>query len=662
MKNGIEKDRLYIGANYHPHDWPADRWPVDLSQMREAGFNVIRLGHLCWDSFEPEDGVYDFAWFDRVMDLCAEYGLGVVLDVSMRPAPVWVHRLCPGCNIGAKSGRPVPAVRRYMEDVADPDYQRFALRFARVLTTRYKDHPALLAFGLCNELGAGYPSYSEASLRRFRDWLKAKYGTVDALNRAWAAQRWSRRLQSFEDVVFPENEVERGAPEAWLDMRRFFSDGIAAFIIRLKETVEECAPGVPHSSNHYSGKNDLGFDLLRYSDRFVDYPGIGHYPGLSWDDKAYYSYMLLHERLYEQRNPLWCLEFQSGWFGLCSGACGWLYAQAMLCLLHRTQMILGWTWRSMLNGEEEFIVGLLGHDGYPTPNLAEYKRIAADFRKLESTGLFPYLPKPEIAVAFSQESLWETQAQPLQFRQRYTDSVTNVHQALTELNLDYNMVNLRDLKKSYEILIIPDHVIMEQRAADTVRAFAQNGGTVIMTGYSAVTDETGRAFDTPCPGGLSDVFNIRMAGFLRAGQPGFDGETVPERRQIRFEDSVISADLAYTEILELRGANPVAFYEDGSPALTVNAYGKGKAYYLAAESNRPLLKHLLSVLTRPNPMPEGVESRELAPGARFYVNTTNKPIAIPLSEPGFCVLRQQLVQDSFLLPAYGAEMIMHRKA
>lgn len=70
--------------------------------MKEAGFDTVRLGHLCWDSYEPEDGVYTFEWFDQVMELCVKYKLNVILDVSMHPAPIWVHKLCPGCNVGGK--------------------------------------------------------------------------------------------------------------------------------------------------------------------------------------------------------------------------------------------------------------------------------------------------------------------------------------------------------------------------------------------------------------------------------------------------------------------------------------------------------------------------------------------------------------------------------
>ena len=87
---------LYIGTNYHPHDWDEERWKVDIELMRQAGFTTVRLGHLCWDSYEPEEGVYTFEWFDKVMDLFAKAKIGVVLDISTRPAPIWVHKLCPG--------------------------------------------------------------------------------------------------------------------------------------------------------------------------------------------------------------------------------------------------------------------------------------------------------------------------------------------------------------------------------------------------------------------------------------------------------------------------------------------------------------------------------------------------------------------------------------
>ena len=65
--------QLYVGANYHPHD-DKDLTKIenDIRLMKEAGFTCVRLGHLAWDSYEPQEGVYDFEWFDVVMDRFAE--------------------------------------------------------------------------------------------------------------------------------------------------------------------------------------------------------------------------------------------------------------------------------------------------------------------------------------------------------------------------------------------------------------------------------------------------------------------------------------------------------------------------------------------------------------------------------------------------------------
>lgn len=156
---------LYIGTNYHPHDWPRERWSEDIRLMKEAGLDTVRMGHLAWDSFEPQDGIYTFEWFDEVMDLFHQAGIRVVLDISLRPAPVWVHRICPGCNISSKSGAVQESLHRYMEDVADPEYQFYAFRFARKMMEHFRSHPALMAFGLCNEVGSGMLSYSEYARR-----------------------------------------------------------------------------------------------------------------------------------------------------------------------------------------------------------------------------------------------------------------------------------------------------------------------------------------------------------------------------------------------------------------------------------------------------------------------------------------------------------------
>jgi beta-galactosidase len=97
---------LYVGTNYHPHD-DKDLAKVerDIGLMKAAGFTVVRMGHLAWDSYEPSEGQFDFAWFDQVMDLMDKAGIKVILDIAVRPAPLWLHNVL--LTIADEGGRPV---------------------------------------------------------------------------------------------------------------------------------------------------------------------------------------------------------------------------------------------------------------------------------------------------------------------------------------------------------------------------------------------------------------------------------------------------------------------------------------------------------------------------------------------------------------------------
>ncbi len=679
-RKGDNDMALYIGVNYHPHDWEPTRWSADIALMKQAGFTTVRLGHLCWDSYEPEEGVYTFGWFDEVMDLFADAGIGVVLDISMRPAPVWVHKLCPGCDIYTDGNVRQPSIRRYMEDVGDPGYQHYALRFAKILVTRYKNHPALYAFGLCNEIGDGFRSHSEGTKRRFAGWLKAKYGTVEELNHAWATRRWSRKLTSFDDVVLPENGLVRGAPESWLDMRRFFSDENGGFLKKLAECVAVNAPDIPHSSNHYAEKETLGFDYLDICKDAVDYPGMGFYPGYETGERYQYLQSIACERLAELNRPMWCLEFQTGSQGTVHGPYGALYMQAMLCLLNRTQMILGWTWRSMLGGEEQFLYGLLSHDGVPTANYREYQQIAADMKKLENYAL-PYLPSPDTAAAYDYDSDWAVQYSSSQFRMPYKQTMTEVQNVFFDLNRDYNVVSLNKIRGNYKLLLIPGHTVMSPEEAKTVRAYVKAGGNVVMTGYSASVDEHGQVFSTARPGYLSDVFGIRVAGFGRTDQVwsfSKDAEVVSgetgehELLRVKKEES-FSVDIHYYEELELKTAREYASFPDkGLCAISVNEYGSGKAYYVAAETNRVLLKWLVERLTpelglkQGMKVPPGIQAREIADNQYLLVNTTNTEIEIPAAcwkrgaAKFYGVLTEQEYENDLVLKPYGTELLLCR--
>lgn len=666
---------LYIGTNYHPHDWEEERWQKDIELMKEAGFTTVRLGHLCWDSYEPDEGVYTFEWFDKVMDMFAEAGIGVVLDLAMRPAPTWVHKLCPGCTVSGLEGVSAPQTRRYMDDVSDEGYQYYALRFARIMVRRYRNHPALFAWGMCNEQGSGCYSYTEYSRRRFANWLKKKYGDIDSLNKSWAAQRWSRRLNSFDDVYFPVNHCNIGAPEPWLDMRAYFSDMTCEFLLKLKAVVNEEDPGRPCGCNHYAERADMGFDYLKIMDEFDCYPGIGYYPDYDFNDLTFLMENIYRQRIAESGKPMWNLEFRTGDGNgtVMCGPEGAVRSIGYLSLLQRGQMILGWTWRSMYAAEEKFIFGMLGHDGEPLPNYYEYKKLSEDFKKLEPYA-FPYLPRPEIAVAYDYPSMWITLYHTLMFKKPYLDMQTDVTKMMFNKNLEYNIVDLRKLKNHYKLIVIPNMVIVNSEAAETVREYVKNGGTVIMTGSSDYLDENSKVFTAPRPGRLRDVFGIRIAGFARTYEEWRFSEglrktekdgVMYEKLSVKRGESSTVIDAEYYELLELKTAECFAELEGkGIPAVTKNSYGKGTAYYTAAEEDGAMLSWLIDEiadelgLTEPLDVPEGVQARKIADNQYFYVNHSKyeKEVLIPADGRG--VLSGKAYSKKLVLAPYSAELLI----
>ena len=79
--------RLFVGTCYQPIDRTPEEIDRDIAIMKHAGFNVVRMGDVSWDSFEPSQGRFEFGWFDKVMDKLQGNGIRVILDIPSSPAP-----------------------------------------------------------------------------------------------------------------------------------------------------------------------------------------------------------------------------------------------------------------------------------------------------------------------------------------------------------------------------------------------------------------------------------------------------------------------------------------------------------------------------------------------------------------------------------------------
>jgi beta-galactosidase len=648
------KGQLFVGTCYQPVDRSPEQIRQDIAIMKGAGFNLVRMGDLSWDSFEPEEGRLTFEWFDDVIAQMHAAGIKVIVDIPGEPAPIWLHKTYPGVDIVNQDGARKNAAVRYWDNISDPDYRRLARRLAEKMMQRYAHNPAVIALGYDNEIGNGQVSNSPADRDRFVAWLKTKYGSIDALNKAWATQRWSRRINSWDQVDLPYF-FGPGPNERYLDLRRYWSDDTIGALEDLEAVRKQYAPNLPVASNFWPTAWTKGFNYLRSWDKVSTYGAQGFYPG----DPMGAAFELMMNKAGHD-TPVWLNEFTAGGGGY-YGTPGRSRMWAYFGLLYYSQTFLAWTFNSHIGGEEQALFGLVDHDGRPSWKVDEFGQIAREFRTLRTLD-FPRYHTPEIAIHYSFETSWLTNppagpnTMKEYFKGSYDDQVKAAFKPLFEDNVDSAVIDIsHEPLDRYKLVILSSAYIMDAQTADAVRKYVAGGGTVIMTGYSAKVDETGKWFETPLPGRLTDVFGVRTNEFYRADQP----------LTVKIDGAIRTGTDGYYEVLEPSTARPLAMFENTqkkSPAITINSYGKGKAIYLATAAQpafiEPLIRSLYGTLgiERGPETPNGVVAR-VVDGRTMYVNTNNAPATVTITGSKTGVLTHKAYVGKVDLPAYGVELL-----
>ncbi|XHS79216.1 beta-galactosidase [Burkholderiaceae bacterium UC74_6] len=644
--------QLFAGVNYQPVDRSLEQVKHDVALMKQAGFKVVRMGDLSWDYFEPADGKFEFKHFDAVMNEMQGAGIKVILDIPGLPAPMWLHHKYPGVDITNQAGTRLAPAERYMDNIGDPDYRRLAVRMADTLTQRYAKHPALLAVGYDNEIGNGFMSYSEADRKRFVAWLKKRYASIDALNKAWATQRWSRRIGNWDEVRLPYADGP-GPAERYLDLRRFWSDVTIATLGDLEAVRKKNTPNKPVLSNYWDWAGRRGFDFLGSYRQHTTYGAMGFYAGDAinggWEAALIKGGMT---------TPTWFNEFAAGGGGS-YGSKGWSRMWAHFVLLMGGQAAVAWTFNSHLGGEEQALMGLIDHDDRPSWRLTEWAGIADSYAKLEKLG-FPRKVEPKVAIAYSFENVHATSPNGPSNTVRqyiktpYLKQAQGAFEPLLKDNVDVAIIKLsyEDLSR-YRLIILPGMYLLDKASTEAVRKFVADGGTVVMTAQSAKVNDNNQWHSTPLPGQLTDVFGLRTNEF-------YDWTGT-----VKLGDEEIKTSIAHFEVLEPSTAEVMARFTnfDGNPpAITVNSFGKGRAIYVATpaqpEIMGPLLRRLYADLgIEPGPKtPDGVFAR-VVDGRVLYVNTNNAPVDIAIDGVMKGVLSGNRFDGTLRLEARGADLL-----
>ncbi|HJQ80798.1 MAG TPA: beta-galactosidase, partial [Lacipirellulaceae bacterium] len=272
---------IYVGVDYYPEHWPQDRWETDLRMMREADFNIVRVGEFSWVLFEPEEGKYQFDWLGRWLALAEKHGIKVIVGTPTAIMPAWLaHKYPEALEMKPSGKRTVWGGRRH-NCFSDKDYRRLSDAIVRELAQHYAKHPAVVGWQIDNEFGDA-DCHCEKCRANFQRWLKEKYGDLAELNRAWGTHFWGQRFADWAEIPIPDDRIGEWAisnPSASLDWQRFMSYMQVDFHDAQVRILREACPPSQFITHNFMGlHNSLNYyDLARE----LDFVSWDNYPKLN---------------------------------------------------------------------------------------------------------------------------------------------------------------------------------------------------------------------------------------------------------------------------------------------------------------------------------------------------------------------------------------------
>jgi beta-galactosidase len=581
----------------------AERWGKDLDQIKAVGFNTVKCW-VDWATAEPKPGQFDFQNLNLLLRLAQERGLRVIVQIYTDSAPDWVGQRYPDARFVDRSGAVINSQAAPGFCIDDEAVRNEVVKFIEALSQDANRYPALYGWDvwsephLVNWAGFDYLKspefcYCRYTQERFREWLRAKYKTLAALNKAWY-----RRFTSWDDVTPPRFSTILSFTD-YLDWRAFITAKLAADLKTRVDAVRSAdhvhpitshaaVPGLFTDPRDGYGEPD---DFLMSGN--ADFFGTSLYPKHA-ASRSPWSYEHLAAGLDFSRSAghsygkgFWIGELQAG-----QGVTGMRIAEPVTghdeaywmwqVISHGAREIAVYAWYPMNAGYESNGYGLINLDGTLTPRAREAGATAKAIAR-NAASINKAQPAPaQVAILYNRLSYMVGGTEPSlsTLGNAERDSLEGLHRAFLEAQIPVDFVSTQDVidgrVKAYKILFLPYAVMISQQVAEGVERYVEQGGTAVAGARLAWNNARGFASDVIPGFGLSQVFGarermirpVKSARLLVEASPALPGMKAGE---------AVRGDNFEEELEPLAGAQVLARFADGQPAMVENTFGKGKA-------------------------------------------------------------------------------------
>jgi beta-galactosidase len=571
-----QMENVLYGAAYYPEYMPYERLDQDVRLMQQAGITVVRMGESSWGLWEPQDGHFEFAWMDRVIDRMQNAGIKVILGTPTYSVPAWMYKEHPEIFIRRFNGQTITFGYRQNTDLMNPIFRSYCERIIRTLLVHYKNNPTVIGWQVDNETSAGDAANPDVQAG-FVEYLKTKFKSVDALNKAWLLNYWGQRLNDWSEIPPQEGIINPGWKLEWERYQQWITTDFLAWQAGIVNQYKRPDQFVTHDLAGPPRPQVNERDIARSMDVIASNPYHGtqdRFDGLTS------SFVGDFTRSLKKTNYL-VTETNAQTIGWDSKEQfppydGQLRLDVYTHLSSGANMVEYWHWHSIHNGQETYWKGVLSHDLEPNRAYAEVSRTAQELRRV-GPDLVDFRRDNKVAILYSVDSYNGIEFMKFSDSTNYRTILDQVYSALYRNNIGVDFVfpestNLSD----YKVVIAPLLYVASDDVLDRLVEYVRDGGQLVTTFKSAFTNEFDTVRWTMAPGPFRQAAGFRYQEFSNLEKPlNLKGDP--------FKVGAANQVSEWAEMLILEGAQPLAYYDHPFfgkyPAITRNRFGKGTLTY-----------------------------------------------------------------------------------
>ncbi|MFM2477997.1 beta-galactosidase [Celerinatantimonas sp. MCCC 1A17872] len=672
---------LLHGADYNPEQWlnQPEILKQDIQMMKQAHCNVMSVGIFSWSMLEPAEGQYNFGWLDDVLNTLAQNEISVFLATPSGARPAWLSAKYPQVLRVDEQRRHALHGGRHNHCLSSPIYREKVRAINQQLAKRYAHHPAVIGWHISNEYGG--QCHCPLCQEQFRLWLKNKYQTLDALNQAWWSNFWSHTFTDWSQIESPSSIGENSIHGLNLDWKRFTTAQVINFCQHEIDSVRPFNPELPVTTNFMEYFYDYDYwELAKILD-FVcwdNYP-LWHGERSDRDTGAYVG--MYHDliRSLKPGQPFLLMESTpsaTNWQPTSKlKKPGMHILSSMQAIAHGSNSVQYFQWRKSRGSVEKFHGAVVDHVGHINTRVGkEVTQLGEILSKLSE--ITTTTVKAEVAILFDWDNRWamDNAQGPRNKGLFYEQTVNSHYLPFWEMGINVDIVNQQSDLSAYKLVIAPMSYMVKPAFAKELDRFVSQGGCLVSTYWSGIVQEHDLCFLGGFPGPLKPILGIWSEEIDSLDDHESNWVQPIENNSLSLTGPYKATQLC--DLIHLQSASALAYYQQdfyqGYPALTVNHYGKGLAYYIASKNDeqfqydftKALVQHLQITPAIATTLPEAVTAQVRENDQYRYIfiqNFNNATVKFDLPNSYKDALDDSDCQGQLALPPFAVKVLKESK-